>query len=59
MVLCNWLKSQKLISSNIRRKELRLQDQMDNTSNIKMRKNKKNWWKVEIKNTCIIENIMK
>lgn len=57
--MLNWLKAQKLISSNRRRKELRLQDQMDNTNNIKMRKNKKNWWKIEVKNTCIIANIVK
>ncbi len=56
--MLNWLKTQKLISSNVRRKELKRQDQMDNIKNIKMRK-KKNWWKLEIKNTCIIVNIVK
>jgi len=40
--MLNQLKTQKLISSNVRRKELKLQDQMDNINNIKMRKNKKN-----------------
>lgn len=37
--MLNWLKAQELISSNLRRKEPRLQDQMENTNNIKMRKN--------------------